>query len=115
MLDDCVKYVLSQPYPSKIIDISDYLAQMAESNYDRNEIAIEDALTELPDIYKNELANRLFSAYTHVGSSSILRSNIEFAIPILWSVLPKDVKQQNRQTSRPRNHCGESGKDKAGF
>jgi hypothetical protein len=94
MLDDCVKYVLSQPYPSKIIDISDYLAQMAESNYDRNEIAIENALTELPDIYKNELANRLFSAYTHAGSSSILRSNIEFATPMLWSVLPKDVKQQ---------------------
>jgi len=28
MLDDCVKYVLSQPYPPKIIDIDDYLAQM---------------------------------------------------------------------------------------
>ena len=71
MLDDCVKYVLSQPYPPKIIDISDYLAQMAEVDYDRNEIAIENALSELPDVYKNELANRLFSAYTHAGSSSI--------------------------------------------
>jgi hypothetical protein len=39
MLDDCVKYVLSQPYPPKIIDIAAYLTQMAEAGYDRNEIA----------------------------------------------------------------------------
>jgi hypothetical protein len=94
MLDDCIKYVLSQPYPPKIIDIDDYLAQMATGDYDRNEIAIENALSELPEIYKVELANRLFSAYIHLGSSSILRSNIEFAVPILWSVLPKEIKSQ---------------------
>jgi hypothetical protein len=94
MLGDCNKYVLSQPYPPKIIDIDDYLAQMATQDYDRNEIAIENALSELPEVYKVELANRLFSAYIHVGSSSILRSNIEFAVPILWSVLSKDVKAQ---------------------
>jgi hypothetical protein len=94
MLDDCVKYVLSQPYPPKIIDIDDYLAQMATADYDRNEIAIENALSELPEIYKIELANRLFSAYIHAGSSSILRSSIEFAAPVLWSVLPKEVKSQ---------------------
>jgi hypothetical protein len=94
MLDDCVKYVLSQPYPPKIIDIAAYLTQMAEAGYDRNEIAIENALSELPEIYKNELANRFFSTYIHNSSSSILRSNIEFAAPILWEVLPKEVKQQ---------------------
>jgi hypothetical protein len=94
MLDDCVKYVLSQPYPPKIIDITAYLTQMAESDYDRNETAIENALSELPDVYKNELVNRLFSAYVHASSSSVLRSNIEFAAPVLWDVLPKDVKQQ---------------------
>jgi hypothetical protein len=94
MLADCNKYVLSQPCPPKIIDIDDYLAQMATQDYDRNEIAIENALSELPEVYKVELANRLFSAYIHVGSSSILRSNIEFAVPILWSVLSKDVKAQ---------------------
>lgn len=94
MLEDCVKYVLSEPYPSKIIDIDEYLAQMARPDYDRNEIAVENALSDLPEIYKTELANRLFSAYIHEGSSSVLRSNIEFAGPILWEVVAKDVKQQ---------------------
>ena len=94
MLDDCVKYVLSQPYPPQIIDIDDYLAQMATQDYDRNEIAIENALSELPEVYKVELANRLFSTYIHSSSSSILRSSIEFAAPILWSVLSKEVKSQ---------------------
>ncbi len=94
MLDDCVKYVLSQPYAPKIIDIGAYLTQMAEPDYDRNEIAIENALLEFPEIYKNELANRLFTTYIHVSSSSILRSNIEFAAPILWDVLPREVKHQ---------------------
>ena len=94
MLDDCIKYVLSQPYPSQIIDISAYLTQMAESDYDRNEIAIDNALSELPESYKNELANRFFTTYVHEGTSSILKSNIEFALPILWAVLPKEVKHQ---------------------
>jgi hypothetical protein len=67
--------VLSEPYPSKIIDIDEYLAQMARPDYDRNEIAVENALSDLPEIYKTELANRLFSAYIHEGSSSVLRSN----------------------------------------
>jgi hypothetical protein len=94
MLEDCVKYVLSQPYPPKIIDIDDYLTQMGSADYDRNEIAIETALSELPEVYKIELANRLFTAYTNPGSSSILRSNVEFASPILWGVLPKETKLQ---------------------
>jgi hypothetical protein len=94
MLDDCIKSVLSQPYPSQIIDISAYLTQMAESDYDRNEIAIDNALSELPEGYKNELANRFFTTYVNEGTSSILKSNIEFALPILWAVLPKKVKHQ---------------------
>ena len=67
---------------------------MATSTYDSSEIGIENALSDLPDIYKNKLANRLFSAYVHDGSSSVLRSNIEFAAPILWGFLSKDIKQQ---------------------
>jgi hypothetical protein len=94
MLDDCVKYVLSQPYPPQIIDIDDYVAQMATPDYDRNAIAIESALSELPEVYKIELANRLFTAYIQPSSSSILRSNIAFACPILWGVLPKETKLQ---------------------
>lgn len=94
MLDDCIRYVLSQPYPPKIIDIDEYISLMGSGDYDRNEIAIENALSELPEVYKVDLANRFFTAYVHPDASSILRSNIEFAAPILWDVLPKDVKIQ---------------------
>lgn len=85
MLEDCVKYVLSEPYPSQIIDIDDYLSQMAAGSYDRNHVAIENALSDLPPIYQNELINRLFSTYIHEGTSSITRSNIEFATPYYGS------------------------------
>lgn len=94
MLEDCVKYVLSEPYPSQIIDVDDYLAQMAAEAYDRNEVAIELALSELPEVYKGELANRMLTAFIIPEASTILRSNIEFAAPILWNVLPKTVKVQ---------------------
>jgi hypothetical protein len=94
MLDDCVKYVLSVPYPPQIINIDDYIRLMTSEDYDRNDIAIENALSELPDVFKVELANRLFTAYVHPDASSVLRSNIEFASPILWNVLPKDTKIQ---------------------
>ncbi len=94
MMDDCVKYVLQAEYPMPIIDLDEYLAILGEQKFDRSAIAVENALGELPEIYKSELANRLFAAYVHEGSSTILRSNIEFAIPILWRVLPKEVKLQ---------------------
>jgi hypothetical protein len=94
MLDDCVKYVLSEPYPSQIIDIDQYLAQLGSESFDRNQIAIENALSDLPEIYKVELTNKLFNAYIHKDASTILRSNIEFAAPVLWSVLPKATRVQ---------------------
>jgi hypothetical protein len=94
MMDDCVKYVLQAPYPAQIIDIDDYMAVMNTENFDRNEIAIETALTELPEIYKSELANRFFTSYVAQDASSVLRSNIEFVIPILWRVLSKEVQIQ---------------------
>jgi hypothetical protein len=94
MFDDCCRYVLSQPYPATIIDISEYLTLMGSEDFDRNEIAIENALSELPEIYKNELANRLYTAYVHPDASTVLRGNIEFVGPLLWKVLPKEVKVQ---------------------
>lgn len=94
MMDDCIKYVLKAEYPLQIIDIDDYMAVIGSDKFDRNNVAIETALGDLPEVYKNELANRLFSAYIHPDSSTVLRSNIEFAVPILWQVLPKDVKIQ---------------------
>src|ERR1700730_2469447 len=75
MWDDCVRYVLRAPYPPKIIDLDDYLKILDSPDFDRNTVSIEIALTELPDDYKNDLANRLFTAYCHPHSSSTIRSN----------------------------------------
>ena len=91
MMDDCIKYVLNEPYPAQIIDLDDYMQNLGNTEFDRNEVAIEVALTELPEIYKNELAHRLFTAYIHPDASSTIRSNIEYVVPILWRVLSKSV------------------------
>ncbi len=94
MFDDCVRYVLNEPYPVPIVDIDDYIGMMGSTDFDRNEMAVANALTELPEVYKNELANRLFAVYVHPDTSSTLRSNVEFVAPILWPVLPKETKIQ---------------------
>jgi hypothetical protein len=94
MFEDCAKYVLNEPYPPQIVDIDEYLGVMATPGFDRNEVAIANALTELPDIYKTELINRLFTAYIHESASTDLRSNIELTAPILWAVLAKELKIQ---------------------
>jgi hypothetical protein len=94
MFEDCAKYVLNEPYAPQIVDIDEYLSLMATPGFDRNEVAIANALTELPDVYKTELINRLFTAYIHESASTDLRSNIELTAPILWTVLAKDLKIQ---------------------
>lgn len=94
MFEDCIKYVLNVPYPPQIIDISEYLETMDSTDFDRNEIAVSNAIEELPEIYKSELINRIFKAYILEESSSELRSNIEFIAPLLWKVLPKEHKNQ---------------------
>lgn len=94
MMDDCIKYVLNAEYPPKIIDIDEYMTVLARSSFDRNKVAVENALGDLPEVYKNELVNRLFTVYTHKDSPSDLRSNIEFIAPIMWPVLPKEVQIQ---------------------
>lgn len=91
MMEDCIKYVLCQEYPPQIIDIDEYINIMGTNEFDRNEFSISDAISDLPDIYKNELVNRLFSSYITDSCSSILRSNIEVVAPILWRVLPKET------------------------
>jgi len=94
MLEDCVKYVLNEPCPPQVVDIDEYLTMMASPDFDRNEVSLTNALTELPDVYKRELINRLFTAYLHDNASSDLRSNIEVTAPILWKVLEKELKIQ---------------------
>lgn len=94
VIDDCIKYVLNEEYPSQIIDIDEYIEILKSDDYDRNTVAIENALGDLPETYKNELINRLFTIYIHPDSSSTLTSNIEFVAPLLWQVLPKPTKVQ---------------------
>lgn len=94
MMDDCVKYVLNEPYPSQIVDIDEYVALLASDKFDRNHVAIESALGDLPEVYRNELVNRLFTMYAKEDSSSTLRSNIAFVVPILWPTLTKDTRHQ---------------------
>ncbi len=94
MMDDCIKYVLNAEYPSQIIDVDDYISTLGEETFDRNRISIESALGDLPEVYKNELANRLYTSFVHPQATSIIRSNIEFVGPILWKVLPKPIKIQ---------------------
>jgi hypothetical protein len=94
VMDDCVKYVLSVEYPVAIIDIDTYIANLGNVNFDRNLIGIENALSDLPEVYKTELANRLFTTCVRDDTPSTVRSNIEYILPILWNVLPKDAKIQ---------------------
>ncbi len=94
VIDDCIKYVLNEEYPTQIIDIDDYIETLKSEDYDRNSVAIENALGDLPETYKNELINKLFTIYVHPDSSSSLTSNIEFVSPLLWKVLPKPIKVQ---------------------
>lgn len=94
LISDCNRYVLSEEYPPSIIDISTYLAQMDSESYDRNELAIEQAFSDLPIVYKSEISNRFYSAYVSENTSTDLRSNIEVCAPILWSVLTREDKMQ---------------------
>ncbi|MDD5102683.1 MAG: hypothetical protein PHH62_06865, partial [Endomicrobiaceae bacterium] len=94
MLEDCVKYVLSQEYPIQIINIDEYINIMGKDNFERNENIIANALSELPEIYKTELMNRLYTAYINKDCSTILSSNIEFVLPILWEYISKEGKVQ---------------------
>ena len=94
VMEDCIKYVLNDEYPMQIINIDDYLAIMNTESYDRNEIAIENALSDLPKRYKVELSNRMFNSYLLSNASTILKSNIEFCSPLLWKVLSKEDKLQ---------------------
>jgi len=94
MLDDCVRYVLAEPYPPEVVDIDDYLATMQTADFDRSEVSITNAITDLPEVYKKVLIHRLFDAYIHEGAPTDLRSNIELVAPILWKSLDKDLKVQ---------------------
>lgn len=94
MISDCNKYVLSEEYMPEIIDINAYMTKMDSPSFSKNEIAIEQAFSDLPEIYKTELINKFYTTYLHDSTSLELSSNIEFCAPILWSYLTKDQKSQ---------------------
>ncbi len=94
LIADCNRYILSQEYPLTIIDVNQYILTMDTDTYNKHEIAVEQAFTDLPLIYKNEMANRLFTLYIGDNASTRLKSNIEFSYPILWKVIPKEIRQQ---------------------
>jgi len=94
VIDDSIKYVLNAEYPPRIIDIDEYIDVLNLESFDRNTVAIENAIGDLPETYKSELSNRFYTIYVHPDSPSTLVSNIEFVAPLLWKVLPKDIKIQ---------------------
>lgn len=115
MFDDCAKYVLIEPYPTQVVDIDDYMGMMATADFDRNKVSIANALTELPEVYKKELINRLYTVYIHESASTDLRSNIELVAPILWGVLQKDLKIQVVRRVDQEIGKGDASKTKEAF
>lgn len=98
MIADCNKYVLSQEFPIPIINVNDYIAKMDTDTYDKHELAVEQAFIDLPEVYKKEMCNKLFTYYIGDTISTRFRSNIEFSFPILWKVTPKEIRQQIGQS-----------------
>lgn len=94
MIADCNRYVLSQEYPVPIINVNDYIIRMDTDAYDKNELAVEQAFIDLPEVYKNEMTNKIATYYIGDSISTRFRANIEFSFPILWRVLPKETRQQ---------------------
>lgn len=94
LISDCNKYVLSEEFPPSIIDIAELIKQLDSPDFARNELAVDQVVSDLPQVYKNELINRFYSLYEGESVSSDLRGNIEFTAPILWKGLAKEDKTQ---------------------
>ena len=93
-ISDCNRYVLSQDPPPTLIKIEEYLQQLDSGNFNKNSIAVEQAFGDLPVVYRSKLANMLYSSYTNPNASLTLRANIEFCMPILWSILSREERVQ---------------------
>ena len=93
LISDCNTHVLSVEYPPSIIDISTYLSEMDKDSYDRNDLAIEQAFSDLPAIYKSELSNRFYTAY--VAEKHIIKSALKYRILCSNLVECSDKRQQD--------------------
>lgn len=110
MMEDCIKYVLSQEYPPKIIDVDEYVSLMETNDFDRNEISISTALNDLPEIYTIKLVNMIFSKYIDSNCSLIMRQNIEFVAPVLWNFLTKECVEQICKRVDSEIPCGDKNR-----
>jgi hypothetical protein len=115
MIADCNRYVLSQEYPIPIINVNDYITRMDTDNYDKHELTVEQAFIDLPEVYKGEMCNKLFTYYTGDTISTRFRANIEFSFPILWRVSPKEIRQQLGQRFDKMYLEGDSSKNEKGI
>lgn len=115
MIADCNRYVLSQEYPIPIINVNDYITRMDTDNYDKHELTVEQAFIDLPEVYKGEMCNKLFTYYTGDTISTRFRANIEFSFPILWRVSPKEIRQQLGQRFDKMYLDGDSSKNEKGI
>jgi hypothetical protein len=91
---DCNKYVLSKEYPVSVIDTGEYILKMDSPNFNRHTIAVEQAFSDLPEVYKNEMINKFFTLYLSDDASTQLRGNIEFCLLILWETLDRNMRRQ---------------------
>lgn len=94
LINDCNKYVLSKEFPPAIIDIATYLSEMDSATFNKNSLAVNQAFSDLPEIYISELSSRFFGTYCSANISSELRNNIEFCAPILWALLSKEDRRK---------------------
>lgn len=111
MIADCNRYVLSQEFPIPIINVNDYINKMDTDTFDKNELAVEQAFIDLPEVYKNEMSNKLVTYYAGNEISTRFRANIEFTFPILWRVLPKESRKSIGQRFDKEYLAGDADKN----
>ncbi len=67
---------------------------MDSATFNKNSLAVNQAFSDLPEIYISELSSRFFGTYCSANISSELRNNIEFCAPILWALLSKEDRRK---------------------
>ena len=95
-----MRYVLAEPYPPEVVDIDDYLTTMQTADFDRSEVAINNAIIDLPEVYKKVLIHRRSTPTSTRAAPMDLRSNIELVALILWKSLDKEPELTGRASGR---------------
>lgn len=93
MMMDCVRYVLGQPMPSKIINVDEYLTNMQDKSFDRNETFIVNNFANLPKVYKFEFIRKIHKAYIHKDTPLTYIQNIEYILPLIMGLCDKEIKR----------------------